>query len=111
VEALAQRSVCVVPDSDSATATGFAGRLIGKIEFWVRNGKRFNFMILLASGADVVIAWTIGLQHCLVLWACFVVYGAAAIVLLIAILSSGMRGYRLIARVVGTIEGSSARGD
>ena len=86
-------------------------RLGRKIELWVRNGKRFNFMILSASIADVVIAQALGLDYCWVLWTGFVTYGVASLVLLIVMLVSRVRGSYLVDRTISSIQDDKSRGN
>jgi len=109
------RSSCDSPvDAGSLAAeqsSSVLDRLGCKIELWVRNGKRFNFMILSASFADVVIAQALGTDYCWVLWSGFVAYGIASFVLLMVMLVSRARGSGLVDRTISVIQDDKSRGN
>ena len=86
-------------------------RIGRRIELWVRNGKRFNFMILVASLADVVIALILGFEYCWVLWVGFVAYGAISLILLIFLLVSRVRGPYLVHKTIRAIIDGQSSGD
>ena len=92
-------------------SSGLWARVGRKIEFWIRNGKRFNFMILVASTADVVIAMTLGMEYAWVLWAGFAIYGTISVVLLTLLLVSRSVGPRLVHQIVSSIVESESSGD
>lgn len=97
--------------TDRDRGQSVSARAAQRIEMWIRNGKRFNFMILVASAADVVLAVWMGTQFSWVLWVSFVLHGAASIVLLIAMFLPRIHGSLLVEQTIAAIEDGSSHGN
>lgn len=92
-----------------AQKRGFVRRCMDKLDFWLRNGKRFNTMVLLCAAIDCGLLVAYGPSMCWTLFGGFAIWGTLALLLLLDSFWSVATGTEALRSIVDVVADEHGR--